>query len=58
VSSAKRQFFRVFFFFLLTLCINFQASALEVPHLKGRVNDYAEILSPATTAPPHSSKPS
>ena len=50
MSSAKRQFFRVFFFFLLTLCINFQASALDVPHLKGRVNDYAEILSPATTA--------
>jgi uncharacterized protein len=45
-------FSRVFRVCLLVLCVNCfpveQAHALAVPALKGRVNDYAQILSPAT----------
>jgi uncharacterized protein len=37
-------------FFSLTLFLAVQVSALEVPTLQGRVNDYAELLSPATEA--------
>lgn len=37
-------------FFSLTLFLAVQVSALEVPRLQGRVNDYAELLSPATEA--------
>lgn len=39
-----------FIFFSLTLFLAVQVSALEVPRLQGRVNDYAELLSPATEA--------
>jgi len=49
VSDLRRRFLS-FFIFFSTLLITFQASALEVPDLQGRVNDYAGILSPATEA--------
>lgn len=35
---------------LLLLLLAPQAPALEVPPLKGRVNDYADMLAPATVS--------
>lgn len=40
----------LFVFFSLTLVLAALACALEVPGLKGRVNDYANLISPATEA--------
>ncbi len=37
-------------FFSLALFLTVQAFALQVPRLQGRVNDYADLLSPATEA--------
>ncbi len=37
-------------FFSLALFLTDQAFALQVPRLQGRVNDYADLLSPATEA--------
>ena len=37
---------KIFFLFLIILGVSISASALDVPQLTGRVNDYAAMLSP------------
>jgi len=50
VSCLRRGLSFFCIFFSLTLFLAVQVSALEVPRLQGRVNDYADLLSPATEA--------
>ncbi|MGI9537346.1 MAG: TPM domain-containing protein [Desulfocapsaceae bacterium] len=50
MSGLRRRLSIFCLFFSLALFLAVQASALEVPRLQGRVNDYGELLSPATEA--------
>lgn len=50
VSASRRGIASFFIFCALTLYLGSQVLALDVPGLQGRVNDYANLLSPATEA--------
>lgn len=50
MSGPRRRLSFFCIFFSCALFIAVQVSALEVPRLQGRVNDYGELLSPATEA--------
>jgi uncharacterized protein len=47
-STASARYIKVLTVLLTILIYSFPAQALEVPEIKRRVNDYAQILSPAT----------
>ncbi len=47
-DPGRRFFFTLIFFLALTVA--HQAFAIQVPPLQGRVNDYADLLSPSTEA--------
>lgn len=50
VPALRRRIASFFVFCALTLYLGGQVLALDVPKLQGRVNDYANLLSPATEA--------
>ena len=50
MSAPGRRTFSILVLCLLLLCSALPILALDVPDLKGRVNDYADLLSPATEA--------
>lgn len=50
VINFRRKALSFFVLISLTLFLGAQVAALEVPKLQGRVNDYADLLSPATEA--------
>ncbi len=49
-STAAAQYIKVLTVLLAILIYSLPAQALEVPEIKRRVNDYAQILSPATVS--------
>ena len=50
MSARRRRTVSSLVLCLLWLCSAVQSLALDAPELKGRVNDYANLLSPATEA--------
>ena len=50
MSVLRRRTVSFLVFCLLSLHLAVQSLALDVPDLKGRINDYANLLSPATEA--------
>lgn len=50
MSALRRGFLSTCILLFLALCLTYKASALDVPRLQGRVNDFADLLSPATEA--------
>ena len=50
MSVLRRRTVSFLVFCLLSLHLAAQSLALDVPNLKGRINDYANLLSPATEA--------
>ncbi len=50
MSACRRRLPGCIIFLYLTLAAVYPAAALDVPRLQGRVNDYADLLSPATEA--------